>query len=49
LGTTVAVFLFASLTGLAHAAATEERFGLDVADLAFGAQGSTGASLCAGG
>ncbi len=49
LGTSVAVLLFASLVGWAPAAATAGRFGLDVVDLAFGAEGSTGASLCATG
>jgi len=50
LGTSVAVLLFAGcerrLVGWAPAAATAGCFGLDVADLAFGAEGSTGASFC---
>jgi len=46
----IAVLAFAgrvrSLAGWARAAATAGRFGLDVAGLAIGADGSTRASLC---
>jgi hypothetical protein len=49
-GTSVAVLVFAgcgrSLAECAGAAATAGCFGLDLADLVFGADGSTGASLC---
>jgi hypothetical protein len=38
-----------SLAGCAGTAATAGCFGLDLADLVFGADGSTGASLCATG
>jgi hypothetical protein len=48
--TPVAVLVFAgcerSLAGCAGAVATAVSFGLDVADFLFGADGSTGASLC---